>query len=155
MAERPRAAFATSVTELPENGQEMVDLATSTRRRLGSRVRGTLDSIEVSEDKETVKMTGWAADFERGRLVDEVVVFVDDKSIFAGPTTVNHRQVSKRFEDGGLQQFGFKILLPRPVLSGASVIRVLAVSGRLAGELRYRPKAREYLPQHLGKDALD
>jgi hypothetical protein len=108
------------------------------------KITGWVDTVQ--NDNQVI-ISGWAADVVQGRLVDAVVVFVDDESVSAGCTNIPRLGVSEKFENDQLLWSGFRIALPNTSINHAKEVRVFAISNGVASELRYSSNAQEQLPQ--------
>ncbi len=89
---------------------------------------------------EVIVFRGWAADVEAARPVDTVLIFENDDFRFSG------RPVRGRAPGRGaaIPESGFKLTVPKSVFSDleSAEIRVFAISGQAASELRYAPGFR-------------
>jgi hypothetical protein len=83
---------------------------------------------------------GWAANAKGSRPADSVVVLVDGKSVFTGrPGNITRKDILERY---GVDNAGFIFRLPGSLLPAAGKehsVRVFALSGAVATELRYLP----------------
>ena len=83
---------------------------------------------------------GWAANLQTRRAATSIVVFVNGRSVFAGENGNTARgDIADRY---GVQQAGFIFRLPGSTLPAAHrghSVRVLAIEGNVASELRYLP----------------
>jgi hypothetical protein len=88
-------------------------------------------------ERDTVRVGGWAADTVGGRLVDNVLVFRGDTFVYSGTTTVGRRGVP--FGDTPPTEavrMGFAFDLPRSLI-GDGPLRFFAIRGGVASELAY------------------
>jgi hypothetical protein len=83
---------------------------------------------------------GWAADGKAHRAVDRVAVFVDGRSVYAGLTgNIARTDIRDRY---GVDTAGFIFQLPAgllPAPGSGHMVRVFALEGGVASELRYLP----------------
>jgi hypothetical protein len=81
---------------------------------------------------------GWAANLKTRKPADSIVVFVDGQSVFVGENGNNTRKaILDRY---GVDKAGFLFRLPGALLpeaGAASQVRVFAIAGKAASELRY------------------
>ncbi len=114
--------------------------------------RGHLDG--VSEDKETVKIWGWAADLDSVSPCEKLIIFVQGKYAFSGRPNKDRRDVVKFLsrQSGlpghGFLGSGFHFELDRSLFSSDDLqdVRIFSLSsGGRATELHYY---RDY-PWHL------
>lgn len=95
---------------------------------------GVVDELQmVAKD---VAITGWAANLNKTKAADAVVVFVNGKFTLAGRTTETRPDVSKAYKK--LQTPGFRFLLPPG--TNTKYLRVFALSDKVAYELNYQPR---------------
>jgi hypothetical protein len=88
-------------------------------------------------ERDTVRVGGWAADTVGGHLVDNVLVFRGDTFVYSGTTTVGRRGVP--FGDTPPTEavrMGFAFDLPRSLI-GDGPLRFFAIRGGVASELAY------------------
>ena len=89
------------------------------------------------DERDTVRVGGWAADTVGGRLVDDVLVFRGDTFVYSGTTTVGRRGLP--FGDTPPTEavrMGFAFDLPRSLI-GDGPLRFFGVRGGVASELAY------------------
>ena len=94
-------------------------------------------TIRLTRTADTVRIAGWAVDRRRRSAAEAVVVFVGPSSVYFGtehnfPSAV----AAKRF---GVERAGFSFELPAAALAQREShqrIRVFAIAGKLASELR-------------------
>ena len=83
---------------------------------------------------------GWAANIKARKPADEIVVFVDGKSVFVGePGNIPRKDILQRY---GVDNAGFIFRLPGSLLPEAGAahqVRVFAVAGKTSSELKYLP----------------
>ena len=97
-------------------------------------------SGEVRGSRSTSGATlgGWAANLKARRPASSIVVFVDGKSVFVGENgNIPRKDILERY---GIDKAGFIFRLPGGLLPAAGAghqVRVFAVAGRAASELRY------------------
>lgn len=96
--------------------------------------------IHASRHGDRIAFTGWAADLDRRSRVDSVVLFVDGRSLYVA----QGRSFRTRFpfEKEGIEHVGFGFELPASLLpaDGGANVRIFALSGEKAAELRYAPR---------------
>ena len=95
--------------------------------------------MQVSKTAGGYAFKGRAATSKKHRLVDSLVVFADDKAIFAG--NANDLRPLRFLDKGSLKKDRFRFELPRALLPGEGQdhrVRVFAIRGRVASELAYR-----------------
>jgi len=88
-------------------------------------------------ERDTVRVGGWAADTVGGRLVDNVLVFRGDTFVYSGTTTVGRRGLP--FGDTPPTEavrMGFAFDLPRSLI-GDGPLRFFGIRGGVASELAY------------------
>jgi hypothetical protein len=103
--------------------------------------RGALaGDVRALTQGDRVSFSGWAADLEARRPADSIVIFVDGRSVYAGhPGNMPRNDIEKRY---GVDRAGFLFMFPRslvPARGAAYQVRVFAVRGKVASELRYQP----------------
>jgi hypothetical protein len=95
-------------------------------------------SLRVQTPGDTVRLFGWAGDVAARRAAENIVVFVDGRSVFVGhPGNLRRDDVVKRY---GIEDAGFAFRLPRalfPPPGDDRTVRVFAISGDRASELPY------------------
>jgi hypothetical protein len=92
-----------------------------------------------------VEFGGWAADVERGRLPDRILMFADGRLLHAGSIGVARPDLGSEIRDAG---FVFTLPVARLVNGGErSEARLFAVSDGTASELVYLPPASEWTPE--------
>ena len=81
---------------------------------------------------------GWAANVKARKPASSIVVFVDGKSVFVGDNgNITRKDILKRY---GVDKAGFIFRLPGSLLPDAGAaddVRVFAVAGNAASELKY------------------
>lgn len=99
--------------------------------------RGALaGEVSVVWGEETGRFDGWAADLDAHRTAERVAVFVDGRSAYVGRPGKSRRDISTRY---GARRAGFAFRLPESVLpapGGGHQVRVFAILGGVASELR-------------------
>jgi hypothetical protein len=81
--------------------------------------------------------TGWAGDLAARRRVDRILVFVNGRSVYVGHPGKSRSDIRARYY---ISKAGFVFRLPQSVVpkpGGGHDVRVFAVLGRTASELRY------------------
>jgi 4-amino-4-deoxy-L-arabinose transferase-like glycosyltransferase len=115
-------------------------IRSSTGRRLQMRplaVRGYVERSTVS--KETVTVSGWAANVKRGRLADAVLIFSNDRFVGAVTTTDRRPDVSRVFRKQ-LTGSGYSINFPRRLAEpggNRASLRLFGVDGDLVSPLTF------------------
>jgi hypothetical protein len=96
--------------------------------------------IRVSRQGDRISFIGWAADLDRRSRVDSIVVFVDGRSLYLAQGRSFRRRLPLEEEGIGNPGFGFE--LPPSLLPAdrAANVRIFALSGERAAELRYAPE---------------
>lgn len=83
---------------------------------------------------------GWAANVKARKPAEGIVVFVDGKSVFVGePGNIPRKDILQRY---GVDKAGFIFRLPGSLLPDAGAadqVRVFAIAGKAASELKYLP----------------
>jgi hypothetical protein len=101
------------------------------RKAVTGEVRGTRSGTGST-------LGGWAANLKTRKPADSIVVFVDGQSVFAGENgNIPRKDILKRY---GVDKAGFIFRLPGallPVAGAEHQVRVFAIAGGVAGELRY------------------
>ena len=115
-----------------------------------------------TETPERFFVGGWVVDQQESALVSSVVALVNGEVVATGFTQFERPEAVKMFENPALLLSGFRLEFHLPVDSapGAARVRVLAVSGGVAGELNYPrdthfwPFSPQFRPDlHLGRDS--
>jgi hypothetical protein len=100
-------------------------------KAIAGEVRGTRNASGST-------LGGWAADLKKGRAADRIVVFADGTSVFDGPPgNIARNDIAARY---GIAKTGFIFRLPGsllPVAGPEHEVRVFALGGGVASELRY------------------
>jgi len=89
----------------------------------------------------TGSFDGWAADLAAQQAAERIVVFVDGRSVYVGRTGKSRRDLRTRY---GVWKAGFFFRLPESVLpapGGDHQVRVFAMLGGKASELRFVGKS--------------
>src|SRR5262249_15706476 len=101
------------------------------RSAISGEVRGTRSSSGST-------LGGWAANLKTHRPDGSIVVLVDGKSVFVGQNgNIERKDILDRF---GIDNAGFLFSLPGALLPEAGAahqVRVFAIAGKVASELRY------------------
>ena len=103
---------------------------------------GPAVSGEVRGSRSTTGSTlgGWAANLRTHRPAESIVVFVDGQSVFVGENgNITRKDILKRY---GVDKAGFIFRLPGSLLPDAGAahqVRVFAIAGEAASELKYLP----------------
>jgi hypothetical protein len=83
---------------------------------------------------------GWAGNVKTHKPADSIVVLVDGQSVFVGESgNITRKDILKRY---GIDKAGFIFRLPGSLLPDAGAahqVRVFAIAGNAASELRYLP----------------
>ncbi len=127
------------------------DLALASASGQGKRV--VADAVlgyveEVKKHNGYWQFKGWAVDTKCSRTVNNIVVFMNGKSIFMGKTSVVRQDVATHFNSPALTETGycFKIRLNKIEESNGTSIRLFAISDDgFASELYY-PKKYQWGP---------
>ena len=127
-----RGSFAVRGTD----GSRLVSTSGEWMRIDPAAIAGT---VGLTRTADTVRIRGWAVDRRRRAAAEGVVVFVGPSSVYFGtahnfPSAV----AAKRFS---VERAGFSFELPAALLPGRASqerIRVYAIAGKLASELRLR-----------------
>ena len=115
-----------------------------------------------TETPERFFVGGWVVDQQESALVSSVVALVNGEVVATGFTQFERPEAVKMFENPALLLSGFRLefYLPVDAAPGAARVRVLAVSGGVAGELHYPrdthfwPFSPQFRPDlHLGRDS--
>ena len=89
---------------------------------------------------DSVTFGGWAADLEARRPAESIVIFADGRSVYAGhPGNIARDDINKRY---GVAKAGFLFQFPRSLVPAQGLthqVRVFAIRGGIASELRYPP----------------
>jgi hypothetical protein len=99
-------------------------------------------SGEVRGSRSTSGSTlgGWAANLKTHKPADSIVVLVDGRSVFVGENgNLTRNDIVNRY---GVKKAGFIFRLPGsllPAAGNAHQVRVFAIAGKTASELRYLP----------------
>ncbi len=121
---------------------------TQLRRSDGRVVEIRPDALQGSVYGATVedgrlRLVGWAADVDRSRVSDAIVVTADDVPIFSGTSRQPMDRIARRFDDPALRDAGFVHELPLQLFDGdpRGRLRVFAVCGDVATELPHSGEA--------------
>ncbi len=102
-------------------------------RDVKGEVRGTRSASGAT-------LGGWAANLKARRPADAIVVLVDGQSVFVGENgNIRRKAILERY---GVDKAGFLFRLPGRLLPRAGnehQVRVFAICGNTASELRYLP----------------
>jgi len=107
-------------------------------------IQGYLDGFELKGSH--VIVYGWAADVEKSRLPDKIVMFSKKGYLFSGYMNRDRPDVANYFKNKRLEHSGFYYMLPKQMIKYISddklhlfdELRVFAVLGdKVASELRY------------------
>jgi hypothetical protein len=101
-------------------------------------IQGSLDGVELKESH--VIVHGWAADVEKSRLPDKIVMFSKEGYFFSGYLNRDRPDVVNYFKNKRLNRAGFYYMFPKRMIKYLSndELRVFAVLGdKVASELRY------------------
>ena len=81
---------------------------------------------------------GWAGNIKTHKPADSIVVLVDGQSVFVGENgNITRKDILERY---GIDKAGFIFRLPGSLLPDAGAahqVRVFAIAGKAASELRY------------------
>ncbi len=83
-----------------------------------------------------LEVLGWASDPAHKRPIKRILVFADNRLIVAGTTGVQRPDVAKNLKRPALARSGFRLTAPRAGIAPDARIRVFAVNGDSASELR-------------------
>ncbi|WP_415356051.1 sulfatase-like hydrolase/transferase [Halioglobus sp. Uisw_031] len=100
-------------------------------------ISGHMTGFQINERNETASAEGWAVDVTREKLVDEVIIFLDEKSVYAGKPTIDRADSGKGKHNNRLSQSSFSITLPQEMLDDVKAVRVFATLNGVASELTY------------------
>jgi hypothetical protein len=93
-----------------------------------------------TESSSGATLGGWAANLRARRAAASIVVFVNGRSVFVGENGNTAREdIVDRYD---VQEAGFIFRLPASLLPAAHRghdVRVVAITGNVASELRYLP----------------
>jgi hypothetical protein len=107
--------------------------ATPVGKAVSGEVRGTRSASGST-------LGGWAANVKARKPADAIVVVVDGKSVFVGePGNIPRKDILQRY---GVDKAGFIFRLPGSLLPDAGAadqVRVFAIAGKAASELKYLP----------------
>jgi Sulfatase len=102
-------------------------------RAIAGEVRGTRSSSGST-------LGGWAANVKARKPAGSIIVFVDGKSVYVGDNgNITRKDILKRY---GVDKAGFIFRLPGSLLPNAGThddVRVFAIAGNAASELKYLP----------------
>lgn len=102
-------------------------------------VRGALSGeVNAATPGESVILSGWAADLKGRQAADSVAVFLDGRSVLVLPVELRRKAIKDRY---GVEKAGFRAELPKrllPAFGQGSRLRILALRGKVASELRYQ-----------------
>ena len=99
-------------------------------------LRGWVNSAQVSEN--TVSLKGWAVDEKHAQPVERILTFLNGAFFHAGPTGISRPDIAKWLGQPFVSS-GFQYRFPAAPFTGPETpeVRVFAVSGGIASELRY------------------
>jgi hypothetical protein len=101
-------------------------------------IQNALDRAEISKGR--ITFYGWAADIEKSRIPDEIVIFVNRAFFFAGRTNLKRPDVVTHFDNSTLLYSGFRYEFPLSRFKDIknAHIQLFAVSkDGVASELHY------------------
>jgi len=97
-------------------------------------LRGEVHALTPGEN---IVIKGWAGDLRAHSPVDSLVLFVDGRSVATWPPSFTGQRIFDRY---GIRRNGFEYELPNRLLpqpGHASRVRLFAIRGDMASELRY------------------
>ena len=113
----------------------------------GKPIRVVPDAVDgwvdaVRQQTGGTSFSGWASDGTHRKRVQQVVVFVDGQSKHERHISLNRPDVARFFKFPPLGYAGFRVEMPVSVFDRdpAPVVRVFAISRRVASELHYHPE---------------
>ena len=117
-------------------GKKGLEASDGTIVRVGSALSG---EVRGEQRGANVVLGGWAADIVARRPATTIVVLADGTSVFVGRNGNLRRDAIK--DRYGVDKAGFLFRLPRSLVpdSGTAQVRVFALRGGTASELRYLP----------------
>ena len=105
-------------------------------------VDGWVKAITVAGNK--YYLNGWAADVKNSRLVDEILVFVDNKLGWSAKTLDGRPDIGKTFNKDHLAKVDYSTFFTSSRVNHNSNIRIIAVSNERASELSYKEKGEYF-----------
>jgi len=118
-------------------GPKGLEASDGTTIPIGTEIAGEVRGIQTSDG---LTIGGWAANLRTHRAAESIVVLVDGRSVFVAQNRNNERRdILKRY---GIDEAGFVYTLPGGLLHAAGTaqqVRVFAIAGIVASELRYLP----------------
>jgi hypothetical protein len=137
------AVVGSKLVELPGSdvtyslGANALEASDGTRIALRTSVKGEVRGTRSATGS---TLGGWAANLKTHKPADSIVVFVDGQSVFDGENgNITRKAILERY---GVDKAGFIFRLPGSFLPEANTahqVRVFAIAGRIASELRYLP----------------
>ena len=100
-------------------------------------LRGYIEPPQVSQH--TVLLTGWAVDEKHTRPAERILVFLNGTFYHAGTTGISRPDIVEWLGQPAFTTSGFRHTFPAEpfISSGTPEVRVFAISGDIASELRY------------------
>ncbi len=118
-------------------GADALDVSDGTAIPVGKAVAGEVRGTRSSSGS---TLGGWAGNLKTHKPAGSIVVFVDGQSVFVGENgNITRKDILQRY---GVDKAGFIFRLPGSLLPEAGAahqVRVFAIAGRVASELRYVP----------------
>jgi len=117
-------------------GKKRLEASDRTIVRVGTALSG---EVRGEQRGANVILGGWAADIDARRPATTIVVLADGTSVFVGRNgNLRRDEIKDRY---GVDKAGFLFRLPRSLVpdSGTAQVRVFALRGGTASELRYLP----------------
>jgi len=103
-----------------------------------------LDMADRKNDH--VVFSGWAVDLKNSQPAQAVLFFLDGKFFFSGKTTINRRDIVKRFNNPALLKSGFKFIVPISFFRDETnpEVRIFALSKQgIASEVHYPKRYKQ------------
>ena len=92
------------------------------------------------------------ADVKKSKLVDDVIVFIDGRCVTSDHFPSSRPDVSKTYNNSDLLRSGYNLYIPKEKLSPNSNLRIIAISGDAASELKYNKSAIAVLKKRGGDE---
>jgi hypothetical protein len=120
------AAVRRYSTSVDSSGQEFLELD-GVDIPVGNHIGGGMDSITI--DGDLWRITGWAANVATGTPATDIVIMLDDESVFASPPNTVRPKVGEVLGNPDLSSSGFAFAISLDQVESASSVRVFAVIG--------------------------
>ncbi|MBC8459374.1 MAG: sulfatase-like hydrolase/transferase [Deltaproteobacteria bacterium] len=143
---RSKSKVTYSLAILTENSGEII---TSSNGKsipiIRDSLKGQLDVADVEND--LVMFYGWAADIKNSHPAENILIFLNGKSIYSGCCNLDRPDVVNAYHNSALEMVGYRYYLPLSLFKNIenSEVRIFALSKKgIASELNY-PKGYKWV----------